>query len=113
MPGSTLSSISSDAQSYKSASDAQSYKSALGEDADESTLAASPAASSTIVDRASLGRSIVDAVLSDLLEAAMNTSTHPLVAEAPTRSSRPKFPRKAKTCRKALYQDPVNPYARF
>ena len=128
MPGSTLSLSSdaqsyrsaSDAQSYKSASDAQSYKSALDAQSyksasgeDDAALVASPA-SSTIVDRASLGRSIVDAVLSDLLEAAMNTSTHPLIAEAPTRRSCPKLPRKAKTsCRKALYQDPDNPYSRF
>ena len=149
MPGSILSLISSDAQSYKSVSDAdaQSYKSALDADAqsyksasgeDEATLVASPVIlyhqhHGVIVDRASLGRSLVGSILSDLVEAVLdtitqplvaevmdtstqplNTSTQPLIAEAPTRRSRPSLPRKAKTkCRKALYQDPDNPYSRF
>ena len=104
MPGSPLSPVSSDALSYKSA---------LGEDADESTLAASPAASPTGVDRVSLGWGIAEAVMSDLLEEALNTSVHPLVGEAPSRSSRTKYPRKAKTCRRALYQNPEDPYSRF
>ena len=103
LPGSPLSPVSSD----------RSYKSALGEDSDESTLAASPAASPTDVDRVSLGRGIAEAVLSDLLEAALNSSVQPLIGEAPSGSSRTRYPRQAKTCRRALYQNPGDPYARF
>ena len=103
MPGSPLSPVSSD----------RSYKSALGENSDESTLAASPAAAPTDEDRVSLGRGIAEAVLSDLLEAALNSSVQPLVGEAPSGSNRTWYPRQAKTSRRALYQHPENPYSRF
>ena len=103
MPGSPLSPVSSD----------RSYKSALGENSDESTLAASPAAAPTDEDRVSLGRGIAEAVLADLLEAALNSSVQPLVGEAPSGSNRTWYPRQAKTSRRALYQHPENPYSRF
>ena len=103
MPGSPLSPVSSD----------RSYKSALGEISDESALAANPAAAPTNEDRVSLGKGIAEALLEDLLEAALNASIQPLIGEAPSGSYRTWYPRQAKTSRRPLYRHPENPYSRF